>query len=130
MKGNDGLPISERAPPVQKVTENEKIAAFLNGVEFSKPSAQGPTMKLADLPAGTNLQYVVPATKYPGTKKRPYPWSFGQGNVGSGHKSDTDLHQKFGTPGGFEDNLDDYENNPIIEDVDEDKEFYDQQEGN
>ena len=39
----------------------------------------------------------------------------------SAHKSEADLPQKFGTPGGFEDNLDDFEDAKIVEeDGDED----------
>ena len=81
-------------------------------------------MKLTDLPPGyQNLQYNLPQKNYPGTKKRPYPFTLGQGQMPSGHKSETDMPQhKFGTPGGFDDNLDDFdiENPKIIEEGDED----------
>ena len=47
--------------------------------------------------------------------------------MASAHKSDTDLPQKFGTPGGFDDNLEDFEidRNKIIEEDDEDSQFHD-----
>ena len=43
----------------------------------------------------------------------------------SAHKSDTDLKLKYGTPGGFEDNLDDFKEAKIEEDDNEDAEFLD-----
>ena len=43
----------------------------------------------------------------------------------SAHKSDTDLKHKFGTPGGFDDNLDDFAEAKIEEDDNEDAEFLD-----
>ena len=48
----------------------------------------------------------------------------------SGHKSDTDLKQQFGTPGGFEDNLDDFAmvGGKIVEEDDEESQFLDQEE--
>ena len=44
----------------------------------------------------------------------------------SAHKSETDLKHHYGTPGGFDDNLDDYAIDPdkIIEE-DEESEFHD-----
>ena len=63
--------------------------------------------------------------RYPGTKKRPFPFGIGQGQMPSAHKSDTDLKQKYGTPGGFEDNLDDFKEAKIEEDDNEDAEFLD-----
>jgi hypothetical protein len=49
--------------------------------------------------------------------------------MASAHKSDTDLPQKFGTPGGFDDNLDDFamDGGKIIEEDDEDSQFHDQE---
>ena len=85
-------------------------------------------MNLAEPPGGFgNLQYQMPKKNYPGTKKRPYPFNLGQGQMASGHKSDTDLPQKFGTPGGFDDNLEDFEieNRKIVEEDDEDSQFHD-----
>ena len=67
--------------------------------------------------------------KYPGTKKRPLPFGFGQGQKQSAHKSDTDLFQQFGTPGGFDDNLDDFKEAKIDEE-NEDAEFLDHQDDN
>ena len=46
--------------------------------------------------------------------------------MGSAHKSDGDLKQQFGTPGGFDDNLEDFEDAKIKEEEDEDSEFLDQ----
>jgi hypothetical protein len=72
------------------------------------------------------LEFKVQPTKYPGTKKRPYPFNLGSGQMPSAHKSETDLKHHYGTPGGFDDNLDDYAIDPdkIIEE-DEESEFHD-----
>ena len=43
----------------------------------------------------------------------------------SAHKSETDMPQKYGTPGGFEDNLDDFAEAKIDEEENEDAEFLD-----
>ena len=109
------------------------LAAFLQA-SFQKQQqqlgGQAPTGKLAEPPGGFgDLQYTVKQRQYPGTKKRPYPFSLGQGQMPSGHKSDTDLKQQFGTPGGFEDNLDDLamDGGKIVEEDDEESQFLDQE---
>ena len=75
----------------------------------------------------SGLQFTVPPTKYPGTKKRPFPFNIGQGKMPSAHKSDGDnQHNKYGTPGGFDDNLDDFAVDAKIDEEDnEDSEFLD-----
>ena len=132
-RGNDGQPIVE-APPVRKVNaEDQMLAAFLQASfqqQQLQPGGQAPTGKLAEPPGGFgDLQYTVKQRQYPGTKKRPYPFSLGQGQMPSGHKSDTDLKQQFGTPGGFEDNLDDFamDGGKIVEEDDEESQFLDQE---
>jgi hypothetical protein len=132
-RGNDGQPVVE-APPVRKVNaEDQMLAAFLQASfqqQQQQPGGQAPTGKLAEPPGGFgDLQYTVKQRQYPGTKKRPYPFSLGQGQMPSGHKSDTDLKQQFGTPGGFEDNLDDFamDGGKIVEEDDEESQFLDQE---
>jgi len=39
-KGNDGLPIHDDIPDVQRVDENEQIAAFLNGRQYQPQTIQ------------------------------------------------------------------------------------------
>jgi hypothetical protein len=132
-RGNDGQPIVE-APPVRKVNaEDQMLAAFLQASfqqQQQQPGGHAPTGKLAEPPGGFgDLQYKVKQQKYPGTKKRPYPFSLGQGQMPSAHKSETDLKQQFGTPGGFEDNLDDFamDGGRIVEEEDEESQFLDQE---
>ena len=74
-----------------------------------------------------HLQFKMKEKSYPGTKKRPFPFGKGQGQMQSAHKSDGD-HQanKFGTPGGFDDHLDDFAIDAKINEEDnEDSEFHD-----
>ena len=131
-RGNDGQAIPEDIRVAKATAEDKQIAAFLNGSSLfqvnNNPQFKDPTMNLAEPPGGfQNLQYQVPKKNYPGTKKRPYPFTLGQGQIQSAHKSDTDLQQKFGTPGGFDDNLEDFEieRDKIIEEDDEDSQFHD-----
>ena len=48
--------------------------------------------------------------------------------MGSAHKSDGDLKQQFGTPGGFEDLLDDFGDSKFNEEEDEESVFQDHEE--
>ena len=125
-RGNDGRPVPD-APPVQRVDrENEQLADFLQGRTFQPPNPQHQTFQQFSQ-QNSGLQFQVPPTKYPGTKKRPFPFNLGQGQMGSAHKSDGDHKQQFGTPGGFEDLLDDFGDAKINEE-DEESVFQDHEE--
>ena len=75
-RGNDGRPVPD-APPVQRINrENEQLADFLQGRAFLPPNPLQQTFQqFAQQHAG--LQFQVPPTKYPGTKKRPFPFNLG-----------------------------------------------------
>ena len=107
--------------------ENEQLANFLQGRTFQPPNPLQQTFQQFEQ-QHAGLQFQVPPTKYPGTKKRPFPFNLGQGPVGSAHKSDGDHKQQFGTPGGFDDLLEEFGDAKINEEEDEDSVFLDQQE--
>ena len=79
------------APKVERVNhqENVLINQFLNSGMFTQ--AQGNSTFNAfeqNMQKTEHLQYKMQPQKYPGTKKRPFPFGLGQGQLPSAHKSD------------------------------------------
>ena len=64
----------------KEAAENKKLADFLRGGTFKPANPQQQILTFEQFQQQhSGLQFAVQPTKYPGTKKRPFPFGIGQG---------------------------------------------------